>query len=70
MRKLILLALISTMLAACGVKGPLYLPEKMYPQPPEPSVKKAPAQQQSPDSEPLTQPESQEPPQPVQQEAQ
>ena len=62
MRKLILLALISTMLAACGVKGPLYLPEKMYPQPPEPSVKKAPAQQQSP--------ESQESPQPVQQEAQ
>lgn len=33
MRKLILLALASTVLGACGVKGSLYLPEQRYPQP-------------------------------------
>lgn len=36
MRKLVLLMLMTiATLSACGVKGPLYLPEKMYPQPQE-----------------------------------
>ncbi len=36
MRKLVLLMLMTiATLSACGVKGPLYLPEKMYPQPKE-----------------------------------
>ena len=33
MRSIIFLILISLMLTACGAKGPLYLPEKRYPQP-------------------------------------
>jgi predicted small lipoprotein YifL len=33
MRPIIALLLISLTLAACGTKGPLYLPEQRYPQP-------------------------------------
>lgn len=32
MRTLIALCLLSTFLTACGTKGPLYIPEKQYPQ--------------------------------------
>ncbi|MDD2833318.1 MAG: lipoprotein [Methylotenera sp.] len=31
--KIILLALLSSVLSACGTKGPLYIPEQQYPQP-------------------------------------
>ena len=33
MRLILLILLASLGLAACGSKGPLYLPEKQYPQP-------------------------------------
>jgi predicted small lipoprotein YifL len=33
MRPILFLILISLILSACGTKGPLYLPEKRYPQP-------------------------------------
>lgn len=33
MRPILMILLASLMLAACGSKGPLYLPEKQYPQP-------------------------------------
>ena len=33
MRSIIFLILIGLTLTACGAKGPLYLPEKQYPQP-------------------------------------
>lgn len=33
MRIILLSLLFATLLAACGAKGPLYLPEKQYPQP-------------------------------------
>lgn len=33
MRKVSFFLLIAVMLTACGAKGPLYIPEKQYPQP-------------------------------------
>ncbi len=33
MRYISLFLLVSILCAACGAKGPLYLPEKKYPQP-------------------------------------
>ncbi|WP_370530712.1 LPS translocon maturation chaperone LptM [Methylophilus aquaticus] len=32
-KHLIIFALISTSLSACGLKGDLYIPERQYPQP-------------------------------------
>jgi predicted small lipoprotein YifL len=32
-KKIILLLLVSYVLTACGTKGPLYIPERQYPQP-------------------------------------
>lgn len=53
MRRLMILTLASAILTACGVKGPLYLPEKRYPQP-----NVAPSHQPSPKAgEPIFQPE-------------
>ena len=33
MRNLLMLVVVMMLFSACGVKGPLYLPEKRYPQP-------------------------------------
>jgi len=33
MRKVSFILLVGMLLTACGAKGPLYLPEKQYPQP-------------------------------------
>jgi predicted small lipoprotein YifL len=33
MKKVILSLIAALLLSACGAKGPLYLPEKQYPQP-------------------------------------
>jgi predicted small lipoprotein YifL len=57
MRKLVLLMLMTiATLSACGVKGPLYLPEQMYPQPkekPKTAPETAPAETAAPaESEP------------------
>jgi predicted small lipoprotein YifL len=34
MRNLLMLVVVMMLFSACGVKGPLYLPEKRYPQSP------------------------------------
>ncbi|TFW72607.1 hypothetical protein C3Y98_03110 [Methylotenera oryzisoli] len=34
---IIFLLILSSALSACGTKGPLYIPEKAYPQPTTPS---------------------------------
>lgn len=34
-KRIMLLLATSLILSACGTKGPLYIPEKMYPQPTE-----------------------------------
>lgn len=47
MRKLVLM-IVLTFLGGCGVKGPLYLPDQMYPQPKE----QMPAPPRTPNAEP------------------
>lgn len=36
MRQLLFALIVAMLLSACGANGPLYLPDKQYPQPQEP----------------------------------
>jgi predicted small lipoprotein YifL len=52
MRQLTLVLITALLVTACGAKGPLYLPDRKYPQPKDPSQTEDTSQ---PDSTPLPQ---------------